>query len=316
MNMNLFNRRQFLQSASAGVIGAVSGLSISDFALAEAQKKEPIAVDLSAPSDVTDAEMQAIYDEIKTPYKYGVVLPQEEGDAVDSPNIYRIDGVWHMIYLRFYKGTGYIARIAKSDDLLHWESLGTVAPFREKGWDAWQCSPSAALVDHVWGGSYDLQKYDGKYWFTYIGGAGKGYEPDPLKIGLAHTDAPTTAKEWTRLDDPIMTPEDPDARAFEQTTMYKTSVIWDHDETLGYPFVCFYNGKSVATGNSIRAHRNGGLEGPSRMAPLRNRSDYRQRFGNLRGSAGRQDRQPLGYVLLRRVLEATGVRNVRRLARP
>lgn len=251
MNMNLFNRRQFLQSASAGVIGAVSGLSISDFALAEAQKKEPIAVDLSAPSDVTDAEMQAIYDEIKTPYKYGVVLPQEEGDAVDSPNIYRIDGVWHMIYLRFYKGTGYIARIAKSDDLLHWESLGTVAPFREKGWDAWQCSPSAALVDHVWGGSYDLQKYDGKYWFTYIGGAGKGYEPDPLKIGLAHTDAPTTAKEWTRLDGPIMTPEDPDARAFEQTTMYKTSVIWDHDETLGYPFVCFYNGKSVATGNSI-----------------------------------------------------------------
>ncbi|MBQ9371338.1 MAG: hypothetical protein IJU03_04025 [Thermoguttaceae bacterium] len=239
-------RRRFLLSLAAAPI-ATSPI----FALANDANVKPIDVDLDAPADVSNDEMNDVYNEIKTPYKYGVVLPQEDGDPVDSPNLYRIDGVWYMVYLRFLKGTGYVARLAKSDDLLHWEPLGTVVPFRETGWDAWQCSPSSALVDHTWGGSCALQPYQGKYWFTYIGGAGKGYEPDPLKIGLAYTETPTEAKEWTRLPDPIMTPEDPDARDFEKTTMYKTSVIWDRDETLGYPFVCFYNGKSVATGASI-----------------------------------------------------------------
>ena len=223
-------------------------LALPGFALAD---EKPIQVDLGAPSDVTDDEMRAVYEEIKTPHKYGVIMPEEDGDPVDSPNVFFHNGAWYMVYLRFYKKTGYIARLATSDDLIHWKTLGTVAPFREKGWDAWQCSPSSALVDYVWGGSCEIQPYEGKYWFTYIGGAGKGYEPDPLKIGLAYTDAPDAAKEWTRLDDPIMTPQDEDARDFEKTTMYKTTVIWDRDETLGYPFVCFYNGKSVATGASI-----------------------------------------------------------------
>lgn len=247
------DRRQFLKRlGAAGIVGAaLPRLSFPAFALGETDDAKPIAADLSTPLDVTDDEMNAVYEEIKTPFKYGIVLPQEDGDPVDSPNVFRLDGTWYMIYLRFLDKTGYVARLAKSDDLVHWETLGTVAPFREKGWDAWQCSPSAALVDHVWGGSYALQPYDGKYWFTYIGGEGKGYEPDPLKIGLAHTDAPTVAKEWTRLDEPIMSPDDPDARDFEKTTMYKTSVIWDRDKTLGFPFVCFYNGKSVATGRSV-----------------------------------------------------------------
>ena len=33
--------------------------------------------------------------------------------------------------------------------------------------------------------------------------------------------------------------------------MYKTSVIWDREKRLGSQFVCYYNGKSVATGASI-----------------------------------------------------------------
>ena len=251
-NLLINSRRNFLGSlASLGLISALPSFKIPSSTLFAAENDSPIEADLSTPSDVTDDEMKAIYEEIKTPYKYGIVLPQEDGDPVDSPNIFRVNDVWYMIYLRFLRGTGYVARLAKSPDLLHWTTCGTVAPFREKGWDAWQCSPSAALVDHEWGGGYEIHPYDGKYWFTYIGGAGKGYEPDPLKIGLAYTSDPTSAKEWTRLDDPIMTPEDPDARDFEKTTMYKTSVIWDRDETLGYPFVCFYNGKSTATGSSI-----------------------------------------------------------------
>ncbi|MBQ3823136.1 MAG: twin-arginine translocation signal domain-containing protein, partial [Thermoguttaceae bacterium] len=193
--MALLERRNFLKgmTASAAVFG--TGAFIPSL-FADDESARPIEVDLSTPSDVTDDEINSVYQEIQTPYKYGIVLPQEDGDPVDSPNIFRVGGVWYMLYLRFLDKTGYVAKIAKSDDLLKWESLGVVVPFRESGWDAWQCSPSAALVDHRWGGSYAIEPFDGKYWFTYIGGEGKGYEPDPLKIGLAYTDDPGSAKLW------------------------------------------------------------------------------------------------------------------------
>lgn len=242
------NRRDFLKYLTCSATGVAACALPKNLFADEPQR--PIDVDLSTPSDVTDDEMNAIYEEIKTPYKYGVVLPQEDGDPVDSPNLFRVDGVWRMIYLRFLHKTGYVAKIAKSDDLLHWKSLGTVVPFRESGWDAWQCSPSAALVDYTWGGSSAIQQFEGKYWFTYLGGEGKGYEPDPLKIGLAYTDDPSSAKEWKRFDKPIMAPEDPDARPFEKDTMYKTSVIWDKEKRLGYQFVCFYNAKQITDGRS------------------------------------------------------------------
>ncbi|MDO5308734.1 MAG: glycosylase [Planctomycetia bacterium] len=239
------SRRVFLKSAAFTTLAAGLGTSIL------AQEQKPIPVDLTLEPNVSDEDMTNVYEQVKTPYKYGVIIPQEDGDMVDSPTVFRHNDKWYMIYLRFVGQTGYVARLAQSDDLLHWQKLGTVAPFRETGWDAWQCSPSAALIDHNFGGSYNIEPYDGKYWFTYIGGAGKGYEPDPLKIGLAYTEDPSSPKPWTRLEEPIMTPEDPDAREFEKTTLYKTSVIWDKDQTLGYPFVVFYNGKSVASGASV-----------------------------------------------------------------
>ncbi len=242
------DRRDFLRYMSGSAACVATGATLPS--LFAEEELRPINVDLSIPSDVSDDEMNAVYEEIKTPCKYGIVLPQEDGDPVDSPNVFRVDGIWYMLYLRFLDNTGYVAKIARSDDLLRWEPLGTVVPFRKNGWDAWQCSPSAALVDYDWGGTCAIQKYEGKYWFTYLGGAGKGYEPDPLKIGLAYADDPTSAKEWTRFDEPIMQPGDPDARDFEKTTMYKTTVIWDKEKRLNYQFVCYYNGKQVVDGRS------------------------------------------------------------------
>ena len=189
------SRRRFvrdLATSGAALYAASCGLSLDAAAFARSLEnddaRKPIDVDLSGDPCVSDAEMKAIYEQIKTPYKQGVIVPQENGNPVDSANVFRKDGSWYMVYLCFLDKTGYVAKLAKSDDLVRWETLGVVAPFRQTGWDAWQVSPSAALVDHNWGGSYEIQPFEGKYWFTYIGGAGKGYEPDPLKIGLAWTD--------------------------------------------------------------------------------------------------------------------------------
>ncbi len=127
---------------------------------------------------------------------------------------------------------------------MHWEPLGTVLPFSKTGWDAWQAAGFVALQDFTWGGSYALQPFDGKFWFSYCGGALQGYETDPLAVGLAWTKTPDRPEGWNRnSENPVMTRDQPGARAFEAQTLYKSHILRDTSEQAGYPFVMFYNGK-------------------------------------------------------------------------
>jgi hypothetical protein len=129
--------------------------------------------------------MKDVYEKIKTPFKYGVVLKgAKPGQKVDSPGIFKHGNKWYMTYITF-EGAGYESSIAVSDDLLSWMPLGKTLPFQEGTWDAVQAAGYPALQDHNWGGSYDLGKYDDKYWMSYLGGKLKGYEADPLMIGMA-----------------------------------------------------------------------------------------------------------------------------------
>jgi len=186
--------------------------------------------------------MQRIYDEVKTPYKYGIILKGQDGRKIDCPSVFRWNGHWYMIYIIF-DGTGYETAIAESNDLLNFKPLGKILSFREGTWDARQAAGYIALQDHSWGGSYELQKHQGKYWLSYIGGALKGYETDPLAIGIAWTSDPTRPAEWNRLSRPVLSRDQPDVREFEALTQYKSNIILDKDLSLGYPFVMFYNGK-------------------------------------------------------------------------
>jgi len=196
--------------------------------------------------DIATQTMRDVYEQIKTPHKYGVVL-RNSGVIIDCPAVYRFDGKWYMTYIQWTDQIGYETCLAESDDLLHWEPLGKILSFREDdSWDKWQAAGTIQLVDHHWSGTHEPQKFAGKYWISYIGGAKKGYETDPLSIGMATSAAPNQTAEWERLaGNPVMTPSDPDARTFEKTTLYRSNVIWDRDETLRHPFVMFYNGKEL-----------------------------------------------------------------------
>ena len=194
--------------------------------------------------EVSAPAMQRVYDTVKTPYKYGILLRPRAGESVDCPNVFRHGDRWYMLYVAIENEVGYETRLAASDDLLHWSPVGTVLPFRAAGWDRWQADASLALVDPAWGGSLALQPFDGRYWISYFGGAKQGYEPDPLSLGLAWTKTPTSAAPWTRLEEnPVLAPGQVDARPFERATIYKSHVLWDRAESLGYPFVLFYNAK-------------------------------------------------------------------------
>ncbi len=192
--------------------------------------------------DVELNVMERIYEEVKTPYKYGIVLKGQNNSKVDCPSVFPFGKKWYMMYIIF-DGNGYETAIAESNDLINWKPLGKILRFQPGRWDENQVAGYIALQDFLWGGFYELQKYDGKYWLSYIGGALKGYETDPLAIGIAWTTDPTKTVEWNRLNEPVLSRDQPDVRDFEKLTQYKSHIIYDKNETLGYPFVMFYNGK-------------------------------------------------------------------------
>ena len=200
------------------------------------------------PAAVAPEEMQRVFDEVKTPHKYGVILRGDEGNAVDCPSVFRHAGAWFMVYVCMNK-VGYETHLARSDNLLDWKPLGKILPFRETGWDKWQAGGTIALQDFTWGGSAEIQPFNNRYWLSYLGGELQGYETDPLSIGIASTAQPDKGEPWERYpENPVLSPLQPDVRDFERATLYRSDIIWDKSETLGHPFVMFYNGKQKGPG--------------------------------------------------------------------
>jgi predicted GH43/DUF377 family glycosyl hydrolase len=187
--------------------------------------------------------MKKIYEEIKTPYKYGIVLKHPDSTKmVDSPTIFRKDSIWYMTYI-VYDGRGYETWLAESADLLNWKTKGRILSFTENTWDANQKAGYMALVDIEWGGSYKVEQFQGKYWMTYLGGAAKGYETGTLGVGMAYSQTLTEAKEWERMPKILLNPHDKESRWFENKTIYKSLIIKDKDKLTGYPFLMYYNAK-------------------------------------------------------------------------
>lgn len=219
----------------------------------------------SVPKEV----MQKIYEEVKTPYKYGlVVLPPQKGKKVDCPTIYRFGKTWYMSYIVF-DGKGYETWLASSKDLLHWKTLGVQLAFTQNGWDAVQKAGYNALVNTKWGGNYKLQKYSKRYWMSYFGGASEGYEPEPLSIGVASTTLkPVKPVTWELSERPVLSSSDNDVRWWEnRNKLFKSYVIKDKKKHTGYPFVMYYNavGDSLPNNKATRWYERIGMAVSSDM---------------------------------------------------
>lgn len=212
-------------------------------------------VDLSAP--VSRQEMEAVFQEVRTPYKQGMVVTPDNPEYMsDSPSVFRYAGRWYMTWIVF-DGKGYETWISDSENLLNWTTLGKVLSYTSDGWDRFQRAGYAALQDLRWGGSYELGRYKGRYWMTYLGGCNPGYETEPLMIGLASTDRLGEAVEWRAEDAPVLSPLDPDSQWFEKRTQYKITVIEDKDRVTGNRFVMYYNAKGENPQNDLVAERIG-----------------------------------------------------------
>ncbi len=206
------------------------------------------------PKEVCQEVMQQVYDEVKTPYKYGLIMADDNFDIkYDCPTVFRQNDKWYMVYIAF-DGRGYETHLATSNNLLDWERQGTLLSFSDTiDWDSNQKAGYINLIDYDWGGDYGVEKAkDGNYWMSYFGGNTCGYEAGVLSFGMAYTNAnPCEAHEWNRLAEPVMTPHDADARWYDNSTMYKTMVYEDEQKLTGHNYVMYYN----ARGDSINPGR-------------------------------------------------------------
>ena len=216
--------------------------------------------------DIPDDVMNRIYQEVRTPYKYGmVVAPTDNYHKIDCPTVFRVGQKWLMTYVVYngkdgLDGRGYETWLASSDDLLHWQTEGRILSYKNDGWDMNQRGGFPALIDWTWGGNYNIAKYKKNYWLTYIGGHGTGYEAvrEPLNIGLAWTSGDITrAHEWQSSDKPLLSIDDKDVQWWEKLVQYKSTIYDDPQKTLGKRFVMFYNAGGINPANNLKAERIG-----------------------------------------------------------
>lgn len=197
---------------------------------------------------VTNQEMQAIYEKIKTPHKVGAVM-KWENDYTDSPTVFKKDGMFYMYFIAISKDchvSGYETHLAKSADLLHWEYVGPI--FRrnnENHWDSKQCAAYAAFPDIAFEGTCELQKVNNSYYISYLAGNSDGYEPDPLYMGLAKSSDPTVPNKFIKFPEPILRPDDADSREEEKATLYKSFLFEDRLDITGFKYVNAYNAKGA-----------------------------------------------------------------------
>lgn len=203
---------------------------------------------------VTQERMTQIYEEVKTPYKYGmVVAPADNKHKIDCPTVFREGNKWLMTYVVYNgkggtDGRGYETWLAESDNLLEWRTVGCILKYRDGFWDANQRGGFPGLLNTDWEGNEELGKYKGKNWMTYIGGSGTGYEAvnAPLSIGLAWTSKPiANGDEWQSLATPLLSYNDADAQWWEKLTQYKSTIYFDKSKKLGAPFVMYYNAGGI-----------------------------------------------------------------------
>ncbi len=195
---------------------------------------------------VSKEEMAAIYEKVKTPYKYGAVI-KLPGKLTDSPSVFRYEGNWYMYFISIDAGcvgSGYETHLAKSSNLLTWDVVDTLLHRDDVGnWDSRQVAGYSAFMNPTFGGDNSLMSVGGRYYMSYLGGADDGYEPDPLYMGLAFSDSPIG--KFTKMPEPILLPNAPDGRIGEEKTLYRSCLFSDEGGVSGYKYLNAYNGKNM-----------------------------------------------------------------------
>lgn len=195
--------------------------------------------------DVSAAAMSHIYSLLSTPYKVGAVLKLPDY-FTDSPTVIMSDECFVMYSISISKDvsvSGYETHAYTSHDLMHWKKSATILRRKNDGsWDSKQCAGYAAFCDPVFLHEPVQERISGRLWLSYLAGNSDGYEPDPLYMGMCFHDS-ALSEDVLRLSSPILRPDDPDIRPFEDKTLYKSCMLSDRIGASCHAYINVYNAK-------------------------------------------------------------------------
>jgi predicted GH43/DUF377 family glycosyl hydrolase len=202
-----------------------------------------------------------IYEEIKTPYSYGVIMsPGSDGTDYDkatmtSPSIFKIPGDDKYIYMTYaaYDGIGYRTVLAQSDDFVTWKKLGIILNTIDTPHATWDKYNSGGYLsrDREWGKmpvphvvTID-SPYKGKYVMPYFAsdkdGAEAGYKQTGIAFSGSFFNKDGSLTQWKPYSEPINTGTEP----YEKGVVWKIEIIRDEANSR---YMGFYN---AATGPEV-----------------------------------------------------------------
>lgn len=214
-----FTRRRFLVSAGA----AAAASTIPPLALAASDR-------IPTPHA------------LETPYKLNRLVLRGSGKAstfdeklVDCSFVFRYGDEFRMTYIGF-DGIGYQTGLARSTDLINWTRMGCIL-HRQPDNPILRYNVAMAWIvrENKVFGPGRLKKVHGRYVGAWNAYPGAGYESGPAVIGLCSSD---DLIHW-EVGEPILRPDDPDAKPWEQGGLYKSCLV----EFDGL-FYLFYNAKT------------------------------------------------------------------------
>lgn len=176
-------------------------------------------------------------------YKYGKPVLTGSGKegtynalAVDCPTVFTHNGHYYMIHVGF-DGKGYQTALARSDDLVTWETLGVIL---KRGshmeWDHVGMAATTILMDRDLYGGNHLKKWNGRYWLLYHSYPGYGYESGSAEIGLAWSED-EELMDWHFYGEPVFSWRD--GSEWDHGGLYKADLVQHNDR-----FYLFYNAKN------------------------------------------------------------------------
>jgi predicted GH43/DUF377 family glycosyl hydrolase len=231
--------------------GAVGGVLLVGLGIAGP------ATAADAPStDVSQEVFNQIYDEVKTPYEYGLVLKAGEqiadfdSELTDQMNVFRIPGDNEYVYTTYVgkdinrktdgtDNTGYSTGLARSKDMVSWEKLGKILE-PDKGF--YSGSTAGYLVkEHHWGElPTPHETDDGKYALTVLATDEHGYEQGNKRGGVAFSESASffnadgTVAQFEMNPEPVLD----GSASYEDGTIWAMKTIWD---ATNERYVTFYN---------------------------------------------------------------------------
>lgn len=232
-------------------------ISVANLESSEVTVTGSLSEDFSNPKTLTfikaipDSVIEQLYEEVKTPYQYDVIISEGaegewDGVSIDNPTMFSMPGDDEYVYMTYsgFDGKGYRNGMARSRDMLTWEKMGIIVERGEPGdWDG--ATVGGYIVrDHTWGElpTPHVMKdgeYKGQYVLTYFATDKEGYEQGTRQSGAAFTpkifNEDGSVVKWTRYKEPILSAKD-GKYAYEKGIIWKLHVIYNEEDGKYYGY--------------------------------------------------------------------------------